>query len=168
MSPPQPEPGGPGRRAIIRGYLLIRYVRSPPSGLKDSTVYPAFFIAPAMKPRTVCFCHPIVFMISARVAPFFRWSMATTWAVLLPSRGPAPSCDLAAFLALGAILAGAVFLGAVALALPPLALFWPLGAPFFVLAPFFEGAFSGATFAPCAATAAAVSVVAAFSVVILV
>src|ERR1035438_5117494 len=41
-----------------------------------------------MKPRTVCFCQPMVFMISASVAPFFRWSMATTWAVLLPSRGP--------------------------------------------------------------------------------
>src|ERR1035441_4519348 len=98
-----------------------------------------------MKPRRVCFCQPMVFVISAGVPPFFRWSMATTWAVLLPSRGPAPSCDLAAFLALGAFLAGAVFLAAVALALPPLALFWPLGAPFFVLAPFFEGAFSGAT-----------------------
>src|ERR1035441_4775281 len=41
-----------------------------------------------MNPRTVCFCQPMVFMISASVAPFFRWSMATTWAVLLPSRGP--------------------------------------------------------------------------------
>ena len=30
----------------------------------------------------------MVFMISASVAPFFRWSMATTRAVLLPSRGP--------------------------------------------------------------------------------
>jgi hypothetical protein len=29
------------------------------SGLKDSTTYPAFFIAPAMNPRTVCRCHPI-------------------------------------------------------------------------------------------------------------
>src|ERR1035441_10256002 len=47
-------------------------------GLKDSTVYPAFFIAPAMKPLTVCFCQPILSMISARVAPFLRWSMATT------------------------------------------------------------------------------------------
>jgi hypothetical protein len=52
-----------------------------------------------------------------------------------------------------------------ALGLPPLALFWLLGAPFFVLAPFFEEAFSGATVALCSATAA-VSVVSAFSVVI--
>jgi hypothetical protein len=29
-----------------------------------------------------------------------------------------------------------------------------LGAPFFVLAPFFEEAFSGATWAPCSVTAA--------------
>ena len=37
-----------------RGYLR-RYVRSPPAGLKDSTVCPAFFIAPAINPRTVWF-----------------------------------------------------------------------------------------------------------------
>jgi hypothetical protein len=35
-SPPQPEPGGPRRGRP--SYRLIRYVRSPPSGLKDSTV----------------------------------------------------------------------------------------------------------------------------------
>src|ERR1019366_180954 len=99
----------------------MRYVRSPLSDLKDSTVYPAFFIAPAMNPRTVCFCQPILSMISASVAPFFRWSMATTWAVLLPSRGPALSGALAAFLAWGALLAGVVFLVALALAGAPLA-----------------------------------------------
>lgn len=60
-------------------------------------------------------------MISASVAPFFRWSMATTWAVLLPSRGPALSCALAAFLALGAFLTAVVFLVALALADAPLA-----------------------------------------------
>src|ERR1039457_3851137 len=94
----------------------MRYVRSPLSDLKDSTVYPAFFIAPAMNPRTVCFCQPILAMISASVAPFFRCSMATTWAVLLPSRGPALSSALAAFLALGAFFAVVVFLVALALA----------------------------------------------------
>jgi hypothetical protein len=67
----------------------MRYVRTPPSGLKDSTVWPAFFIASAMNPRTVCFCHPIVCIISASVAPFLRRSMATTWAVLLPGRDAA-------------------------------------------------------------------------------
>ena len=40
------------------------------------------------------------------------------------------------------------------MALAPLAVFWPLGAPFFSVAAFFEEAFSGATCAPCAATAA--------------
>src|ERR1035438_8051046 len=80
-----------------------------------------------MNPRTVCPCHPIVSMISVKVAPFLRWSMATTWAVLLPSRGPAVSCALAAFLALGACLAAVAFL--VALALP--------GAPLAACAPTF-------------------------------
>jgi hypothetical protein len=41
-----------------------------------------------------------------------------------------------------------------ALALPLVA-FWPLGAPFFWVAPFFEEAFSGATCAPSSATEAA-------------
>src|ERR1022692_3938447 len=41
-----------------------------------------------MNPRTVCFCQAIFSMISASVAPLFRWSMATTWAVLLPWRVP--------------------------------------------------------------------------------
>jgi hypothetical protein len=45
-----------------------------------------------------------------------------------------------------------------------------LGAPFFWLAPFFEGAFSDATVAPCSATVAAVSVavVSAFFIVVFV
>jgi hypothetical protein len=73
--------------------------------------------------------------------------------------------------ALAAFLAGGAFLGLavlVALGLPALTIFWRLGAPFFALAAFFEEAFSGATVTPCPATAPAVSVVAAFSVVIFV
>src|ERR1017187_611529 len=93
-----------GQEGGVRCYLLIRYVRSPPSGLKDSTWYPAFFIAPARKPRTVCFCQPIFFITSASMAPPFRCSMATTWAVLLPSRGAAASFALTTFLPLGALL----------------------------------------------------------------
>jgi hypothetical protein len=89
--------------------------------LKDSTAYPAFFIAPAMNPRTVCFCQPIFSMSSVSVAPFFRWSIATTWAVLLPSRGLAVSGALASFLALGAFLAVVVFLVALAFVGAPLA-----------------------------------------------
>ena len=53
------------------------------------------------------------------------------------------------------------------LALPPLAAFWPLGAPFFWVAPFFERAFSGATGVLCSATVAVCSATAAaFSVVL--
>src|SRR5450759_2329951 len=47
--------------------------------------------------------------------------MATTWAVLLPSRGPASPCALAASLALGALLAAAAVLVALALEDAPLA-----------------------------------------------
>ena len=89
--------------AVRRAKNRLGAVRSPPSGLKDSTVNPAFFIAPAMNPRRVCRCRPILFMISARLAPFFRWSMATTWAVLLASRGELASCVLAARLAWGGV-----------------------------------------------------------------
>src|ERR1035437_805451 len=75
-----------------------------------------------MNPRTVCFCQPIFSMISDSMAPFFRWSMATTWAVLLPSRGPDSSlAGFAAFLALGEFLAPVVFVVDLALAGAPLA-----------------------------------------------
>src|ERR1039458_9622286 len=99
----------------------MRYVLSPTSGLKDSTAYPAFFIAPAMNPRTVCFCQFILSIISARVAPLFRCTRAITWAVFVPSRGAALSCALAAFLALGAFLVAVAFLIALAFAGAPLA-----------------------------------------------
>ena len=56
-------------------------------------VNPAFFIAPAMNPRTVCFCQPIFSMISASVAPFFRWSMTTTLGRLPGDPMPALSVD---------------------------------------------------------------------------
>src|SRR5450759_4702661 len=74
-----------------------------------------------MNPRTVCFCQPILSTISARVAPFLFGSMATIWAVLLPSRGPASPCALAASLALGALLAAVAVLVALALEDAPLA-----------------------------------------------
>src|ERR1039458_7255398 len=78
-----------------------------------------------MNPRTVCRCQPMVFMISEMVAPVARCSMATTWAVLLPSRGAAaasrPSRAFAAVLPLGAFLAGVAFLAALPLSGAPLA-----------------------------------------------
>jgi len=76
-------------------------------------VYPAFFNRAGHEPADRVLLPAILSMISARVAPFLRWSMATTWAVLLPSRGPV-SCVLAALLALGAFLAAVVFLVALA------------------------------------------------------
>ena len=50
----------------------------------------------------------------AVAGPFLRWSIATTWAVLLPSLGAVASCVLAARLPLGAFLAGLAFLVALA------------------------------------------------------
>ena len=65
-----------------------------------------------MNPRTVCFCQPICSMISASVAPPLRFSIATTRAVLLPSRGPAlpPLRWLRRFLGLGRLLGAGGFL----------------------------------------------------------
>src|ERR1035437_2600148 len=72
--------------------------------------------------------------------------MATTWAVLLPSRGPALSSALAAFLALGAFLEAVVFLVALALAGAPLAACAP---PLAFLSDFGFAAFaSGAAASP--------------------
>src|ERR1019366_317825 len=76
-------------------------------------------MAPAMNPRTVCFCQHIFCMISVRVAPPLRCSIATTWAVLLPSRGA--SCGFAAFLPWGGFLAAVAFGPDFAVAGPPLA-----------------------------------------------
>ena len=144
------------------------YTRVPSSRFSDFTVSAIFFPrVPLTKPRTLCGCQPVAFMISANVAPPGRFSRSRILAVLLPSRTPSAF----GFVALGplaAFFAGLVFLGAAALSLPPLALFLALGAPFFGLAAFFEAALSGAPAAPCAATAAAFSVVPAFSVVIFV
>jgi hypothetical protein len=60
-------------------------------------------------------------MISVSDAPFLRCSIATTWAVLLPSRGPALSSFVAAFWAFGAFFAAVLFLVALPLAGAPLA-----------------------------------------------
>src|SRR5438552_18834519 len=78
-------------------------------------------MAPAMNPRTVCFCQHIFCMISVRVAPPLRCSIATIWAVLLPSRGAAASCGFAAFLPWGGFLAAVAFWPVFALAGAPLA-----------------------------------------------
>src|SRR5580704_2196307 len=109
-----------------------------------------FLAAVEMKPLTLWACQSVAFMISARVAPFARAIMSRIFAPLLSARGAvALRSGLTAFFA-----ALATFFGAAALALVPLAVSWPLGAPFFWVAAFFEAAFAGATGAPCSATAA--------------
>src|SRR5580698_10385011 len=110
-----------------------------------------FLAAVEMKPLTLWACQSVAFMISARVAPLARAIMSRIFAPLLSARGAvALRSGLAAFFA-----ALATFFGAAALALAPLAVSWPLGAPFFCVAAFFGDAFSGATGAPSSATAAA-------------
>src|SRR5579872_2592456 len=93
-------------------------------------------------------------MISARVAPLVRSIIARIFAPLLSARGVVALAGsrLADFFS-----ALTSFFG-VALAFPPLAAFWPLGARFLWLACFFGETFSGATCAPCSAPVAAVLV----------
>src|SRR5579863_2059468 len=116
-----------------------------------------FLAAMEMKPLTLWACQSVAFMISARVAPLTRPIISMIFAPLLSARGAMASFLRAGLVAFLATLAP--FFGAAALALAPLAVFWLLGAPFFWVAPFFEGAFSGATCAPCSATAAVLVVV---------
>src|SRR5687768_14402614 len=118
-----------------------------------------FLATVEMKPRTLWACQSVAFMISVRVAPLARPIISRIFAPLLSARGAL------AFLAAGLsafLTALAPFFGAAGLVLAPLAVFWRLGAAFFRVAPFFEGAFSGAPWAPCSATLAAVSVVCAW------
>src|SRR5229473_2786965 len=119
-----------------------------------------FFLATVeMKPRTLCACQSVAFMISARVAPLARPIISMIFGPLLSARGALVFFAGAALAAFFAALAS--FFGAPVVVLAPLAVFWPLGVPFFWLAAFFEAAFSGAPGAPCSATAAALSVASA-------
>src|SRR5258708_3612479 len=129
-------------------------MRSPASVLVDSILRPCFLAAVERKPRIECFCQSVAFIISARVAPLGRPIRARIFAPLLSARGVLASLACAGL----AFLPTLAFFG-VAFVLLPLAAFWPLGAPFFWVALFFEEAFSGATCAPCSATVAAFSVI---------
>src|SRR4051794_2099810 len=71
---------------------------------------------PLTKPRTVCACHSVAFMISASVQPPLRCIISTTSAFLLPSLAGLAALLLFAGFAPFAVLAGAVALGAF---LPP-------------------------------------------------
>jgi hypothetical protein len=59
----------------------------PVRGLERLHRVAAFFIAPAMKPRTVCFCQPMVFIISDSVAPFKRSPASGTRRATSTGRG---------------------------------------------------------------------------------
>src|SRR5687768_1161402 len=104
---------------------------------------PGFLPAVEMNPRTLCACQPVVSMIWASVAPLARRSRSRIMATLLSARGLRSAFARAGLAAFFAALAS--FFGAVALASPPLTARWALGAPFFLLAPFFGEAFVGAT-----------------------
>ena len=102
--------------------------------MADSILRPIFFpIVPDRNPRTLWGNHPVTLISSFVVTPPGRFSRSRTLSVLLPSRTPSAFADFAFLGALAALVATAAFLGlavALALGLAPLALFWPLGAPF--------------------------------------
>src|ERR1051325_8489405 len=133
----------------------MRYVRSPAAFFDDSTFSPPLLPRMLMNPRTVCACQPVASMISASVAPFARCIIAIISAFLLLRASVARFC-VPARRALPALLGSAAF-----------ALFLALGAPFVLVASLFEGAFSGATCAPCSATVAALSLASAFVMLII-
>jgi len=135
----------------------MAYTRPPSSRLVLWIFNPCLLPRMLMKPRTVCFCQPVVFMICSKMAPPLHCSIAITAAFLPPSRAP-PASLLAAGLA-AFLLALACFFGVA---------FLPAFATFFWLAPFFEEALSGATWAPCSATAAVFSVLLASAFVMVV
>jgi hypothetical protein len=64
-------------------YFPILYVRSPAAFLDDSIFSPPLLPRMLTKPRTVCGCQPVAFMISASVAPLARFISAITSAFLL-------------------------------------------------------------------------------------
>src|ERR1039458_844412 len=114
-----------------------------------------------MKPRMLCFCQSVALAISAMVAPLGRRRRVREVGFFENSRGTLASLTLAAFLLAGlaSFFAASFAAGAFLLVdLASLAAFLALGAPPFLLAPFFEAAVSGATGALCSA-GAAVSVV---------
>jgi len=67
----------------------MRYVRSPASFFADSIWTLCFLLAVEMKPRTLCACQSVAFMMSARVAPLARAIISRIFAPLLSARGAA-------------------------------------------------------------------------------
>src|SRR5689334_20288248 len=79
-----------------QSYFAILYTRSPAEFLADSILTSPFLPRMLTKPRTVCFCQPVVAMISVSVAPLGRRMRAMTSDFLLVRATAASS---AAFLA---------------------------------------------------------------------
>jgi Protein of unknown function (DUF1579) len=71
------------RRAARLGVAGPTEVRSPPAFFVDSMLWPPLLPRMLTKPRTVCFCQPVVSIISASVTPFARFIIAITSAFLL-------------------------------------------------------------------------------------
>src|SRR5215475_6030421 len=109
-------------RALVAIYFLIWYTRSPASFFSDSILIPRFFPAVERNPRTLCACHSVAFMISARVAPLGRAISSRIFAPLLSARGALGSLSAADFAAFFAGLAGVSVAG-----LADFALFLALG-----------------------------------------
>jgi hypothetical protein len=139
-------------------YFPMRYVRSPASFLADSILTRRSLLAAEMNPRTLCACQSVAFIISASVAPFARAIISRIFAPLLSAHGALASWRRWAW---HSFYWPSRLLGLPSSVRPRLWHRWRfswLGAPFFWLAAFLSGAFSGATCAPCAATAAGLSV----------
>jgi hypothetical protein len=92
----------------------MRYVRSPAAFFEDSIV--CFLPAVEIHPRTLCFCQPVVLMISARVAPSARLINSRIVAPLLVVRAGLASFE--AFEAASLTLAGCAVLVALGACLP--------------------------------------------------
>src|SRR5216684_1738353 len=101
--------------AIRKFYFLIWYTRSPASVFVDSILRPCFLAAVERKPRTLCACQAVVFIISARLAPLGRPISSRIFAPLLSARGVLASLAWAGLAFLPAL---ASFFGAGAGALP--------------------------------------------------
>jgi hypothetical protein len=91
---------------------------------------PCFLAAVERKPGSNVSANPWLSRISARVAPLGRPIISRIFAPLLSARG---ALAWLAWAGLAAFLPALTSFFREALALPPLAAFWPLGAPFFYL-----------------------------------
>src|ERR1019366_1878698 len=114
---------------IGESQALTEYLRSPSSTLVEVTAKPSFLLTvPERKPRTLCACHPVAIISSARVAPSGRFNKSRMLAALLPSRATRFFAALGAFFDALVLLPTFPFLGATcAPCAPTLAFFLAFG-----------------------------------------